>query len=742
VVVTPAAPATVTAVSGGGQAAVVNTAFAAPLVARVADAFGNAVPGVTVTFSGPAVGAAATFPGGSTPVTDAAGKASAAPVANTTAGGYTATAAVVGVGATATFNLTNTPGAAATVVAVSGGGQSATVTTAFANPLVVFVTDAFGNPKPGVTVTFAGPAAGAGVTFPGGATPTTGATGKAAVAVTADAKAGSYTVTGSVGGGGTAATFGLTNTPGVPTTVTVFSGGGQSAAVNTAFASPLVALVTDALGNPVGGAKVSFVGPASGAGVIFPGGTDAVSDAAGTAGVTVVANTKTGSYAVTASGVGSQASFDLTNTAGAPVTVTVLGGGNQSAKVNHPFADPLSLRLTDAFGNVVPGAVVTFTGPAAGAGLTFPGGATPATDANGEVHAQAVANSFEGTYAVTATVAGIAGASNFAETNLTAGPGLVGYRDFAAGGAGSAVLYQSDATVRYAVTPFPGFTGQIRTAAGDFNGDGVADLVVGTGPGTATFVAVLDGVDQHTLFAVAPFEGSFTGGVFVAAGDVTGDGKADLVITPDEGGGPRVRVFDGATFTQLSDFFGIDDPAFRGGARAAVGDVNGDGRGDLLVAAGFGGGPRLAIFDGAQLGPAGGPKLVGDFFVFEQTLRNGVFVAAGDVNGDGYADVIAGGGPGGGPRVFALSGKDLVPGGTQTQLANFFAGDPNSRGGVRLAVKNLDGDARADIVVGAGTGAGSYVIGYLGRNTLANGTPPEQFHFDAFPGFNGGVFVG
>ena len=93
--------------------------------------------------------------------------------------------------------------------------------------------------------------------------------------------------------------------------------------------------------------------------------------------------------------------------------------------------------------------------------------------------------------------------------------------------------------------------------------------------------------------------------------------------------------------------------------------------------------------------------------MFEQSLRNGVYIAVGDLNGDGFADIIGGGGPGGGPRVFALSGKDLLAG-NQIPLANFFAGDSNNRGGIRVAVKDLDGDGKADLVVGDGDGAGSW----------------------------------
>jgi hypothetical protein len=327
-------------------------------------------------------------------------------------------------------------------------------------------------------------------------------------------------------------------------------------------------------------------------------------------------------------------------------------------------------------------------------------------------------------------------------------PVLIGFPQFGVGtdvGDGSVKLFNPNGTLNFTLTPFPAQPGGVRTAAGDFTGDGVADLVVGTGPGGPTHVKVINGATQAEIFSVDPFEAAFTGGVYLAVGDITGDGVADLAISPDEGGGPRVRAFKGNGFIQIADFFGIDDPNFRGGARAAIGDLNGDGNGDLVVVAGFGGGPRVAAFDGNQLQSNGGPKLFDDFFAFEQTLRNGIFVAAGDVNGDGFADLVAAGGPGGGPRVFILDGLSLVQNGSDTlvPVGNFFAGDPANRGGVRVAVKNLDNDDKADVVTGAGTGAGSRVTAYRGTTiTPTGGTPPAFLDFDAFPGFGGGVFVG
>jgi len=304
------------------------------------------------------------------------------------------------------------------------------------------------------------------------------------------------------------------------------------------------------------------------------------------------------------------------------------------------------------------------------------------------------------------------------------------------------------------VSAFGSATVNVRATRGDVNGDGVEDTILVTGPGTPIRLAVVSGTDNTTVLVSPfdPFGGDFTGGGFVSAADFDNDGRSDVVVTPDQGGGPRVEVFslltDG-TFTLRTNFFGIDDPNFRGGARTAAGDVNGDGFADLAIAAGFQGGPRVALLDGTTLLTASRTKLVNDFFAFDPSLRNGVFVTIGDVDGDGKGDLFFGAGPGGAPRLLGVSGQVLLTAGAtsaiDSPLANFFvAGNASNRGGVRLSTQDIDGDGKVDVIAATGEGQASFVRVYFGRTFGTAGEPSgfEDLNPYASAVLSNGVFVG
>ena len=271
-------------------------------------------------------------------------------------------------------------------------------------------------------------------------------------------------------------------------------------------------------------------------------------------------------------------------------------------------------------------------------------------------------------------------------------------------------------------------TGGVRVAMGDVNGDGVNDIIVGSGPGSAkgARVRVFDGADPlhaplpGVLGDFTPFGKGYRGGVYVASGDVDGDGLAEVIVSPGAGNSGQVRVYSGADGTLLSKFTAL--ARVGGGVRVAVGDVNGDGFADIIAGAGTGSAVR--VFDALS-----GTALPGfTFQSFPKTHKTGVFVAAGDVNGDGLDDIIASGATASNlVRIFQTGGSQAAP-------VQFAIGTLK---GVRVSTADVNGDGIADIVTGRGAGAGDSVSVFHG------GTLAELFQLSGYEMKTRlGVFVG
>jgi hypothetical protein len=198
-----------------------------------------------------------------------------------------------------------------------------------------------------------------------------------------------------------------------------------------------VATVKDAGGNPLSGVNVTFTAPGSGPSGTFAGGgntaivpTNAFGQAISP--VFTANGTAGGPYTVnaTVSGVGTPATYSVTNTGGAPASITATSGSGQSAQTNAALAAPFVATVKDAGGNPVSGVSVTFAAPGFGASGTFAGGgntATATTNASGVATSPVfTANgTVGGPYTINATVSGVLSAATYSVTNTSAPPASI-----------------------------------------------------------------------------------------------------------------------------------------------------------------------------------------------------------------------------------------------------------------------------------------------------------------------------
>jgi len=244
------------------------------------------------------------------------------------------------------------------------------------------------------------------------------------------------------------------------------------------------------------------------------------------------------------------------------------------------------------------------------------------------------------------------------------------------------------------------YTGGVRVALGDINGDGIDELITGTGIGGGPHIKVfnLQGGQPVEIASFFAFEPTFMGGVYISTGDINNDGLADIIVGAGSSGGPRVKVFSGNSSyfinaaAPLMDFFAYDSN-FTGGVTVAAGNRDLNPGDEVITGAGVGGGPNVRSFNGAG-------QMIDNFFAFATNITTGIFVAAGYVDSDDTADIIAGTGFGTPSQVAAFFSTGARP------TAMPFV--PGFIGGARVGVA-LNSLGQEIFAVAAGPGGGPQV---------------------------------
>lgn len=389
------APANLAKQAGDAQTATVATAVGVDPTVRLTDAQGNPVAGASVVFSVASGNGSVT---GGTQLTDADGVATVGSwTLGTVAGSNTLTATAGTL--VVTFTATGTPAAPSSMVKQAGDAQTTVVATAVSIDPAVRITDVYGNPVPGVSVTFTVSSGGGSVT---GGTQTTDGDGVATV--------GSWTLGTSAGANALTATAGsleviftATATAAAAENLVKTAGDGQAAAAGTAVAIDPSVRLTDEFANPIVGVPVTFA-VATGGGSVTGGAQ--VTDGDGVATVTSwTLGTTVGENTLTATAGSLVVTFTATGVPGAPVNIVKQAGDNQDATVGTAVAVDPAVRITDVHGNAVPNVSVTFAIASGGGSV---GGAAQSTDADGVATVGSwTLGTTAGANTLTATAAGI-----------------------------------------------------------------------------------------------------------------------------------------------------------------------------------------------------------------------------------------------------------------------------------------------------------------------------------------------
>lgn len=180
-------------------------------------------------------------------------------------------------------------------------------------------------------------------------------------------------------------------------------------------------------------------------------------------------------------------------------------------------------------------------------------------------------------------------------------------------------ILASDGTERSSFSILTANTaGGMSVAVADLGSDGLPEIILGNGLGNEPRVRVLreDGSEVGSFLAYAPTMGL---GINVAACDIDGDGDNEIVTSPQRGGGPHVRIFDNYGNVFDAGFFAYDQ-SMREGVNIACGNLDGGDEDELVTFPAAGGEPRVRVWSRAS----GAIEMTEEFLAFGEDDRRGL----------------------------------------------------------------------------------------------------------------------
>ena len=508
-------PATITIVPGNALSGRVGEVLADPLIVEVLDGVRRPVAGATVVIE---LSSGAAQP--DTVSTAPDGRASAEITLGAVVGEAAGAARVIApespVEVETSFTVVALADSANGLAAVSGDSQTAPAGTQLPLPLVVEVTDAFGNPIEGIAITWTPDQGSVSET-----TTTTGVDGRTSVVRTLGPTAGLQTTLATSEGealAGSPVAFTHTVTAGNASGVLIVDGNNQTAPPRTTLPEDLKVQVVDEAGNPVVAAAVTWV-VTEGGGSLSPstGTTDEIGSAATKWTLGPTAGTNRAQAIV--SGVG-QAEFIATAAAGTASEIRKVSGDEQNGPAGTTLASPLVIQVLDDGDNPVGNVPVTWT-VVSGGGSVAPGSA--ATGADGQTSTVWTLGPSLGTQRVQASAPG-AGSVRFEATSTVGAPSVLGLATQPSGNAQVGVPFGRQPVV------------QVRDAAGNpVQAPGVlvtAAIASGAGQpiGTTTQTTGANGRATFTNLGIAGATGTHT--LIFAAGGLTSVTSAAITVNP------------------------------------------------------------------------------------------------------------------------------------------------------------------------------------------------------------------